>query len=117
MWRTHKDWSRENLPNNELYHPGGPHSKNKKTTKNDEKRNKFLHHARELKKLWNMRVTVIPVVIGAPGTIPKGLVMEAERVRNQRMSRHHPNDITEISHNTEKCPGDLKRLVKWNTIS
>ena len=30
--------------------------------------------ARELKKLWNMKVTIVPVVIGALGTITKGLL-------------------------------------------
>ena len=35
---------------------------------------KYLDLARELKKLWNMKVTVIPIVIGAHGTIPKRLV-------------------------------------------
>ena len=28
----------------------------------------------ELKKLWNVKVTVIPIVIGALGTVIKGLV-------------------------------------------
>ena len=36
------------------------------------KRDKYLDLARELKKLWNMKVTVIPVEIGALGTITKG---------------------------------------------
>ena len=33
---------------------------------------KYLHVARELQKqkLWNMKVTVIPIVIGALATIP-----------------------------------------------
>ena len=35
---------------------------------------KYLDHPGKLKKLWNMKVTVIPVVIGAFGTITKGLV-------------------------------------------
>ena len=35
-----------------------------------EKRVKNLDLARELKKLWNMRVTVIPTVIGALKTSP-----------------------------------------------
>ena len=39
--------------------------------KESEKRIKNLDIARELKKLWNMRVTVIPVVTGILGTIPK----------------------------------------------
>ena len=34
---------------------------------------KYLDLARELKKLWNMQVTIIPIVIGAFGTVTKGL--------------------------------------------
>ena len=41
--------------------------------KEHEKKNRYLDLARELRKLRNMKVTVIPVVIGAPGKIPKGL--------------------------------------------
>ena len=37
-----------------------------------EKRDKYLDLARELKKLWNMKVTIIPIVIGAKGLL-KGL--------------------------------------------
>ena len=39
--------------------------------KESEKRDKYLDLARELKKLWNMKVTVIPIVIGALGTLIK----------------------------------------------
>ena len=28
----------------------------------------------EVKKLWNMQVTIIPIVIGAFGTVTKGLL-------------------------------------------
>ena len=38
-----------------------------------EKKDKYLDLARELKKLWNMKVTIVPIVIGALGTITKGL--------------------------------------------
>ena len=41
-------------------------------------RNKYIDLARELKKLWNMKVTVIPIVIGALGKIPKGLLKRLE---------------------------------------
>ena len=34
-----------------------------------EKKDKFLNLARELKKPWNMKVTIIPIVIGAFGTV------------------------------------------------
>ena len=30
--------------------------------------NKYLDLARELKNLWNMKVTIVPIVIGAFGT-------------------------------------------------
>ena len=42
--------------------------------KESEKRNKNLDLARELKKLWKMKVTIIPIVIGAFGTVTKGTV-------------------------------------------
>ena len=34
-----------------------------------EKKDKYLNLARELKKLWNMQVTILPIVIGAFGTV------------------------------------------------
>ena len=39
-----------------------------------EKKDKYLDLARELKKLCNMKVTIVPIVIGAFGTITKGLL-------------------------------------------
>ena len=36
-----------------------------------EKIDKYLDLARELKKLWNMKVTVIPIVIGALGIVTR----------------------------------------------
>ena len=43
-----------------------------------EKRDKYLDLARELKKLWNMEVTIITIVIGAFGTVTKGLLKGLE---------------------------------------
>ena len=34
--------------------------------------------ARELKKLWNMKVMIVPIVIGALGTVTKGLLKDLE---------------------------------------
>ena len=42
-------------------------------TKEYEKLDKYQDLARELKKLWNMNLQVIPIIIGALGTIPKDL--------------------------------------------
>ncbi len=43
-----------------------------KLTEN-EKKDWYCELARELKKLWNMKVTFIPIVIGAIGTVTEGL--------------------------------------------
>ena len=46
--------------------------------KESEKKEKYLDLARELKKLQNMKGTVIPIVIGALVTVTKGLVQRLE---------------------------------------
>ena len=43
-----------------------------------EKKDKYLDLARELKKLWNIHVTIISIVIGAFGTVTKGLLKGLE---------------------------------------
>ena len=43
-----------------------------------EKKDKNLDLARELKNLWNIKVTIVPIVIGAFGTITKGLLKGLE---------------------------------------
>ena len=48
--------------------------------KESEKKDKYLDLARELKKLWNMKVTIVPIVIGALGTITKGLLKGLENL-------------------------------------
>ena len=60
--------------------------------KENEKRDKYLDLTRELTKLWNMTVTVIPVVTGALRTVTK-------------VFRY----IVIIFKNIEKSPGDLRR--------
>ena len=44
--------------------------------KESEKEHKYLDLARELKKMWKMKVTIVPIVIGALGTITNGLLKE-----------------------------------------
>ena len=77
-----------------------------------EKKDKYLDLARELKKLWNMPVTIIPIVIGAFGTVTKA----TGRLRSWRTSGDHPNYyIVENGQNSGKSPGDLWRLVVTQT--
>ena len=42
--------------------------------KENEKKNKYPDLACELKKLWNMKVTFIPIVIFALGIVTEGLI-------------------------------------------
>ena len=46
--------------------------------KESEKKDKYLDLAWELQKLWNMKVTIVPIVIGALGTMSKGLLKGQE---------------------------------------
>ena len=79
------------------------------------KMDKYLELARELKKLWNMKVKIISIVIGTLGShqrIDKG----TGGLGNKRTNGDHPNYcIIEIGQNTEKSPGDLRRLVVTKT--
>ena len=57
------------------------------------------------KKLWNVKVTIIPIVIGVFGTVTKG----TGGLGSWWTSRDHPNySIIEKGQNTEKSPGDLR---------
>ena len=51
--------------------------------KGSEKRDKYLDLSRVLRKLYIMRVMVIPIVIDALGTIPKGLDRELEELETE----------------------------------
>ena len=46
--------------------------------KEKEKKDKYQDLARELKKLWNMMMTIVLIVIGALGTVIKGLLKGLE---------------------------------------
>ena len=48
--------------------------------KESEKRDKYLNLAKELKRIWNVNVMVVPIVMWALGTIPKGLVRRLEEL-------------------------------------
>ena len=48
--------------------------------KESEKKDKYLDLAREIKKLWNMKVTIVPIVISVLGTVTKGLLKGLEDI-------------------------------------
>ena len=63
---------KENLKNCRLCCPGRPRNKTERMW------TEYHDLARELKKLWNMKVTIIPIVIGAFGTVTKELLKGLE---------------------------------------
>ena len=65
-----KKKKKENLQNCRLCCPGRPQNKTWKNVKSEISTSTLL---KNWKKLWNMKVTIIPVVIGAFGTVTKGL--------------------------------------------
>ena len=52
--------------------------------KEREQRDKYLDLARELKKLWNMKVMIISIVVGILGIVTKGLVKGLEDLEIRR---------------------------------
>ena len=79
-----------------------------------EKKYKYFDLARVLKKLWNMKVTIISIVIGALGTIK--IIKRPGELGSWRKDRDYPNDgITENGQNPETSPGDLRRLAVTKT--
>ena len=86
-----------------------PLNKETKQSKNQRevKRDKYFDLASELKKLCNMKVTVVPVVNGA-----LRIDYRTERLGNRRTSGHQPDyNIININQNTEKSPGVLRKLA------
>ena len=53
-----------------------PHQKMKESEKID----KYLDFSTELKKLWNLTVTMMPIVVGVFGTVPKLLERRLEEL-------------------------------------
>ena len=85
-------------------------------------KDKYLDLARELKKLWNLQVTIIPIVIRAFGTVTKGLLKgledlevggRVETVQTTKLLR-----TARILRRVLETWGDLLSLtLQWKTIS
>ena len=75
-------------------------------SKGSEKKDKYLGFAIGLEKLRNMKVMVIPILIGALGTFTKRLVQGLVDLE----IRGRIETIQTIGQNTEKSPGDLLSL-------
>ena len=81
-----------------------------------EKRDYYLDLARELKELWNMKMTVMPIVVGALETIPKRLVkwLKDLEIRGQTTALLRSARILRKVLGTS---GDLQSLkLQWKNI-
>ena len=85
--------------------------------KGSEKISKHLNLAWQIKKkLLNMRMMVIPILVGTLGTVPKWFRNTTGGTGDQRENRDHTDhSIVKIDENTEKSPGDLRRLAVTHT--
>ena len=80
--------------------------------KESEKKDKYLDLAREFEKLWNMKMTVVPIVIGAFVSVTNGL---SKGLEDSEIGGGVKTIIIENGLNTEKNPGDLRRLAVTQT--
>ena len=90
--------------------------------KESEKKDKYLDLARELKKLWNMKVTIVPIVVGALGTIIRGLLKGLEDLevggRVETIQTTALLRTARILRRVLETWGDLLSLkLQWKTIS
>ena len=84
--------------------------------KESEKKDKYQDLATELKKLWNIKVRIILIVIDAFWYCHQRIIKESGGHGSNRTSGDHPNYcIIENGQNTETSPGDLRRLAVTQT--
>ena len=86
-----------------------------------EKKDKYFDIARELKKVWNMQVTIIPIVIDALGTVSKGLLKGLEDLevggRVETIQMTALLRTARILRRVLETWGDLLSLkLQWKTI-
>ena len=80
---------------------------------------KYLDLTRGLKKLWNMKVTIVPIVIGAFGTITKGLLKGLEDLevggRVETIQMTASLRTARVLRRVLETWGDLRRLAVTQT--
>ena len=90
--------------------------------KESEKKDKYLDLPRELKKLWNIKVTIILIVTGAFDTVTKGLLKGLEDLevggRVETIQTIILLRTARILRRVLETWGDLLSLkLRWKTIS
>ena len=87
-----------------------------------ENEDNYLDLARELKKIWNMKVSIVPIVIGAFGTVNEGLLKGLEDLevsgRLETIQTTALLKTARILRRVLETWGDLLSLkLQWKTIS
>ena len=90
--------------------------------KDCEKKDKYLDLARGLKKLWNIKVTIVPIVTGAFGTVTERLLKGLEDLevggRVETIQTTILLRTARILRKVLETLGDLLSLkLQWKTIS
>ena len=63
-----------------------------------------------------MWVTVTAILVGALGTVPKGLEKKTEGIGNPMKNQDHSDySMVKANQNTQKSPGDQRRLAVKGT--
>ena len=83
--------------------------------KEGKKKDKYMDLAREPKNLWNIKVVVIPTVIGALVSVTKGLILGLEELEKKKDDWWPKDSLIKMKQNTKKNPGELKRLAVAST--
>ena len=76
--------------------------------------NKYLDLARKLKRFLNMKVRVIPLVVGTIGRVPQGMGKRLSKVKIRGRIKIIQTSA-EISKNTETGAGELRKLAVIQT--
>ena len=64
-----------------------------KKKKESENENKSVDHAEELINLWNMKVTLIPIIIGAFGTVPRNIVKRRAETKTWEINENNSKTV------------------------
>ena len=120
LWKTREEYTNNN--NNNKFFRIVDFAVHRINLKESERKDKYLDLSRELKNLWNMKVTVIPIVIGALGTVIKGLIQGLEdleiRERVEAIQNIALLRSARILRKVLEIWGDLLSLkLQWKTIS
>ena len=98
-----------NLPNCGFYRPGGAPSENKRKRK---ERQVFRPCYGTIKKTMELKSNGDTNFEWCTRNTPQRYDKWTGRLRNQRTSRDHSDySIVKIGQNTEKSPGDLRKLI------